>query len=387
MSFLFETAGSIARGIYGAVKAVTRPRHKVVILSRQSDVPSRDLVALAEALRAADPSLEVVVCCRMIGDTWLSRIADVASMLGQMYHLATAQACVVDGYVIPVSLLDHREGLFVVQMWHALGAIKKFGCQTVGKSGGHSAELATVMRMHRNYDLICCGGPGSVDAFAEAFGADPAKVEPLGLPRMDLLRAAARALADGMPGAETAALVASEPLLTAPGRRVVLYAPTFRRGGRAPYDEVARRFAGDRYVLVVRPHPLERGWVDGANVVNAADADIVDLLPLCSVLITDYSAVAFEAAVIGTPVYFFVPDHDAYRRDVGLNMDPLVEFSEVSSRELEVIARDIDTGIAHPDAVRRLAERYASASPGCAERIAARIMDVIRDDAATVRSS
>ena len=41
-----------------------------------------------------------------------------------MYHLATSRACIVDTYIIPVSILKHRDELIIIQIWHALGAIK-----------------------------------------------------------------------------------------------------------------------------------------------------------------------------------------------------------------------------------------------------------------------
>lgn len=374
MSLLLSASAALVRAVYAVMKALTRPRHKVVVLSRQSHAVSRDLTAIVEALRSQDPSLEVVVRCKMIGTGALDRVRDVAEMLVQMYHLATCRACIVDGYVVPVSLLDHRPGTFIVQVWHALGAVKRFGWQTVGLPGGHSAVVARVMRMHHNYDLVCCGGPATVEAFSEAFGTDASKVEPLGLPRMDRLRDSAVALASGTPLSGTARLLAEHPMLAEAGRPVVLYAPTFRRDSAAPYAEVVTRFAESPVTLVVRPHPLESVSVSGVNVVDASGAELADVLPLCSAVVTDYSAIAFEAATISLPVFFYVPDHDRYLHSTGLNLDPLAEFPAVSSTELEPIASAIEAGALHPEVAQRLREGYASAAPGCAERIAQRVL-------------
>jgi CDP-ribitol ribitolphosphotransferase len=297
------------------------------------------------------------------------------SIFGQMYHLATARACVVDGYVIPVSILSHRKGLFVVQMWHALGAVKKFGYQTVGLPGGRAAGIAKALRMHRNYDLVTCGGPATIPVFAEAFGVDPAIVEPLGLPRIDRLLESAAARRSGRITQRAAELREGFPLLADADRTVILYAPTFRKAGADRYRDVAARFADARYTLVVKPHPLESARIDGVNIVNAGDIDIVDILPLCSAVITDYSAVAFEAAVIDLPVYFYVYDIDDYTRDCGLNIDPLRELPEASSRDIGEIADRIEAGDTHPEVMRQLRERYASAPAGCARRIAEKIID------------
>jgi len=378
MRSLIAVATWSARCLYGAMKAVLPVRRKIVLLSRQSDAPSRDFVLLAEALHSRDPHLEIVMRCRMVGASPIERLTSALAMVGQMYHLATARACVVDGYVIPVSLLDHRSGLFVVQMWHALGAIKRFGYQTVGLPGGHGAGIAEAMRMHHNYDLVLCGGPAAVPVFAEAFRVDPSIVVPLGLPRIDHLRAGAQDLAAGRVPHSVASLRESYPVLADPSRRVVMYAPTFRKGGADRYRDVVKRFSGSRYTLIVKPHPLESVRIEGDSVVNAQEVDVLDLLPLCSAVITDYSAVAFEASVIDVPTYYYVYDVDEYEKDCGLNIDPLVEMPEAASREIDVIADRIEAGDRLVETTRLLRERYASAPPGCAGRIADRIIETTK---------
>lgn len=380
MRLLITVAAWGARAVYAVIKAVVPARHKVVFLSRQSDRPSRDFELLADALRAHDPGLEIVMRCRMLGPSAGERISFALATLGQMYHLASSRACIVDGYVVPVSVLDHRQGLYVVQMWHALGAIKKFGYQTIDRAAGHSTALASAMRMHHNYDLVLCGGPAAIPVFAEAFGVDPAIVQQLGLPRMDDLTAAAAARAAGVSTAGTDALLDRFPLLSEPGRLVVLYAPTVRKGGESRCREVAESFRGERYTLVVKPHPLEPVLAEGDNVVNARGVDLADLLPLCSVLITDYSAIAFEAAAIDVPAFFYVYDIDSYARDTGLNIDPLAEMPEVSSRDIVALSDLIKSGVTHPEVTRRLREGYASAPAGCAGRIADRIIEAMGAD-------
>jgi CDP-ribitol ribitolphosphotransferase len=377
MRILITAATWKAQAIYAVLKVLFPARRKVVFLSRQSNTPSRDFTLLAEELRSRDPDLEIVMRCRMVGRSASERLASIPPMLGQMYHLATSRVCVVDGYVIPVSLLTHRPGLLVIQLWHALGAIKRFGYQTLDRPEGHSSALAAAMRMHRNYDIVVCSGPGTVPVFAEAFGVDAGVVRVLGMPRMDYLRAhAGDARATPTPPV-VAALRRRFPILADPSRTVVLYAPTLRRGCADRYQDVAERFSGPRYTLVVKPHPLETAQVEGPEVVHAGEIDILDLLPLCDVVITDYSAVAFEASVLDLPVFFWVYDVDEYGAAHGLNIDPLVEMPQASSRDLEELADRIDAGDRHPDVTRMLKERYASAPPGCTGRIADVVIEAI----------
>ena len=47
----------------------------------------------------------------------------------------------------------------------------------------------------------------------------------------------------------------------------------------------------------------------------------MDLLAVCDYLITDYSAIALEGAVLNCPTYYFVYDYEEYREKNGMNID------------------------------------------------------------------
>src|SRR5262249_30257869 len=115
-------------------------------------------------------------------------------------------------------------------------------------------------------------------------------------------------------GADTAEL--TERLrLTGDDRTVVLYAPTFRTGpnGQAekrftmPFD--LERFAeefGETHVLLVRPHYLNTAVVPPSLrgvVRNVTDVhDVTSLLSLTDVLVTDYSSIMFDYALLDRPM-------------------------------------------------------------------------------------
>jgi CDP-ribitol ribitolphosphotransferase len=374
MRILITAAIHVARALYAVLELFGR-RHKVVMLSRQADTPSKDFTLLAEELRRQDPAVEIVVRCRFIGPTLLQRTAYLGEVLIQMYHLATSRACVLDGYSVPLSILNHRGELYVVQLWHALGAIKRFGYQAVGQPGGRSAAVARAMHMHRNYDVVLCGGPMSVDVFAAAFDVDPRSVLPLGLPRVDHLRQAQAEHDSGRTSAALATLRQRHPRLADTSKTVVLYAPTFRWHRGSAYQEVISAFSADPFTLVVKPHDLESAAVGGAHVVDATGIDVLDLLPLCDVVVTDYSAVAFEAACIVKPVYFYVHDIDDYREAPGLNIDPLEVLPQMASRDLEELVGWISRLDYNADAAAAFREGYAPARDAvCTPEIARLIL-------------
>lgn len=377
MRILISTAILAAQGLYRLLR-LAPVRRKVVFLSRQADRPSRDFRMLSDEIRRADPTVEVVVRCRFIPSGIGGRLLYAGEVLAQMWHLATASVCVVDGYIVPVSVLDHRRELTVIQMWHALGAVKRFGLQSVGRAGGRPAGVARAMRMHENYDFVLCGGPGSIPAFAEAFGVPEASVLPLGLPRADFLRERAAAAGDAGRDVESTAIAGLRrrfPRLDDDSKTRVLYAPTYRRGRDSVFDDVVAAFAGERFTLIVKPHDLERTAAAGEHVVDASGVDALELLVVADAVVTDYSAIAFEACVVDKPLFFYVHDIEEYRTAVGLNIDPLRELGSVTSTDIRRIAELVARGGEPAEEVRAFASRYLSLPEGgCTAAIAALVV-------------
>ncbi|MBG0820766.1 CDP-glycerol glycerophosphotransferase family protein [Planomonospora sp. ID91781] len=109
-----------------------------------------------------------------------------------------------------------------------------------------------------------------------------------------------------------------------PDRRVLLYAPTYRdqakfsgRSIRADLEAMAEALA-DEWVVVLRPHPVERYRVPQRlrHFVRPAGAypEINDLMLASDALLTDYSSVMCDYAVTGRPMLFLIDDWDEYRR-------------------------------------------------------------------------
>ena len=165
---------------------------------------------------------------------------------------------------------------------------------------------------------------------------------PLGSARTDDLLDPARL------EAARARSLAAYPTLA--GRRVILYAPTFRGRGAAKTDggilDPVRLRAllppGD--VLVLKSHPnLDPGRVPvaGFDVVASPADDMNDLLALADVLVTDYSSSVFEFALLRRPIVLVVPDLEAYERDPGLYLDVRTELVGTLVRDTDAAAAAI----------------------------------------------
>jgi CDP-glycerol glycerophosphotransferase len=145
-----------------------------------------------------------------------------------------------------------------------------------------------------------------------------------------------------------------------PGKRVIMYAPTWRDDqfyapGKYKFDfridlADARARLGADHVLMVRRHPNVVDPVPGAGdgfVFDVSDyPDMADLSLIADVMITDYSSLMFDYVNTGRPLLFFTYDLDHYRDTLrGFYFDferkapgPLVS----ESAELISAIRDID---------------------------------------------
>lgn len=169
----------------------------------------------------------------------------------------------------------------------------------------------------------------------------------IGSPRADLLRR------DG-------AAAIRERLGLPEGRKVILYAPTWRDDkfysrGRYRLDlrldlQRMSEELGDDHVLMIRKHPSVTDRVPRVGRDFVLDVsiypDIQELYLVADMLITDYSSAMFDFAVTGKPMLFYTYDLEHYRDEVrGFNFDfeaeapgPLLRTTE----EVVEAVRDVD---------------------------------------------
>ncbi len=326
---------SICLRILAAIFSLFPLRRRVAFLSRQGEKPSYDFERLASELRAREEAPEVVM--DLSAPETQGKLRFIGHMLRQLWLARTSRVVVLDGYNPCVCIPRKRKGVYVIQLWHAVGAIKKFGLQCLDTPAGRSSADARIAHMHQNYNLVVAGGLGAVDAFAEAFGYPREQVLPLGLPRTDrLLRLAQerninsedRGTQKSPLDTTRSQLIDMHPWLTNGGLNI-LYAPTFRRGDDGSWMQKAiaelADALGDSHVnLIVSKHPLMSSREVPSPIVHTIPHVTTEtLFSVVDVVISDYSAIALEACLVGLPVLFYVPDIEEYRLSPGLNVDPV----------------------------------------------------------------
>ncbi len=303
--------------------SIRPPRPRVVLATSHADDLSGNLAYLAEELASAHPDVTVEVLAFRHGGGVRGRIRAVVHAARAGFLLASSRVVVVDDYFFPMYVIRPRRGTVRVQVWHAAGAFKKFGYSVLDHTFGADEAFVRRVAIHSNYSLALVSSMSVAPHYAEAF-RQPLTIfaSRYGIPRTDLFADAGR---------RDRALARIRDRYGLPdGRRVVLYAPTFRGEtvAAARYDDtldlrVMRDVLGDDHVVLLRLHPFVRRALDvpadlASFAVDASDdPDLNELMLVSDVLVTDFSSAIYEFALLGRPIVFLAPDDEAYRRERG----------------------------------------------------------------------
>ena len=217
-----------------------------------------------------------------------------------------------------VSCIDLRPETRVVQLWHACGAFKKWGMSTADlKFGGNRKQLLR-HPFYKNLSLVTVSSPEVIWAYEEAMilGDQPGVVRPLGVSRTDKFFDE-RFIAQSKSNVE-------EAVPKAKGKKVLLYAPTFR--GRVSQAQGPDRLdiAGlkgaleKEWVLLIKHHPFVKKTPEIPEDCSEFAIDVSNTLPIDELLcvadacVSDYSSLVFEYSLFERPMAFFAYDVDDY---------------------------------------------------------------------------
>lgn len=343
-------------------------KHKVVMISRQSNTPSIDFVLLKEALYRQDSTVNVKYLCRTLDGGIQSKFTNKVKygfhMLTQMKEIATSEVVVLDTYCIVVSLLHHRESLKIIQMWHSIGSMKKFGYTALDTAEGTKTSVARLMRMHKNYSYVFASSPIYQKDLAKGFHCDESIVRIFPLPRVDLLS-----------DAHYREMKRTEILKHYPkwqDYKVIAYCPTFRKDEnemQAAVDALCEALYDDQ-ILVVKLHPLSKVKLANSKAYYASEFSSFDILFAADAVISDYSCIVYEAALLNIPLYFYNFDMYKYSEGRGLAIDYEHELPGIISKEPAKITAAIHQGEYDMNALQQFCNRYVYRNGNAADNIA-----------------
>ncbi len=354
------------RIIYFFIKLFTRRKNQVFFLSRQFDEVPLNYQRLIDGLEKDGVSVKVI--CKKISSGVNSTIRnekknrkgkhEILSMLSyyfnlykQMVYASTSKVIIVDGYNIVSSLLKHKKDTKIIQLWHSLAAIKKFGYQTIGYSDGMNPKIAKMLCMHCNYDYVISGSKAMNKYFAEAFNVDVSKVLEIGTPTIDSLLE---------PNDKIVKQIYKEyPSLK---KKInLLYAPTFRSDGRNNVDELIKNIDKDKYNLIVSLHPKDVNKNDDKVIcIDRNKYTTFDFIRVSDYVITDYSAVAVDSCILNKKVIFYVYDYDQYNKENGINIDLFKELPGCTFRNAKDMMNMLDNKKYNEQAFQKFRKKYVT---------------------------
>lgn len=234
------------------------------------------------------------------------------------FRMATSSHIFLNDNFLPLGYMKLSDKTKVVQLWHGMGSFKKFG----GSSETDLAVLKELEAATQNTNHILASSKNIRDNYAEAFIAPKEKVICIGCPQVDYffrehdIAAWKEELSEQYPEMK--------------GKKLVLYAPTFR--GEEEHDkklleafdfDAFQKELGEDYFLMVRLHPQIQSAKVPETVANMTDyPNVRKLLCMTDILIADYSSIAVEYSLLNRPIILYAFDKDWYlSKDRGFYFD------------------------------------------------------------------
>ncbi|HLQ73422.1 MAG TPA: CDP-glycerol glycerophosphotransferase family protein [Bacillota bacterium] len=241
------------------------------------------------------------------------------SYLKSIYHLATAKTVLIDNYFGFLGAVAFRKNTTRIQLWHAAGAIKKFGLNDPSISKRSKRAKSRFKKVYQQFQHVTVASNEMARVFQESFGLDEQSIIRAGVPRTDLF----------FNSEERERIQTSFkkkfPIINE--KKVILYAPTYRDNQLRDYklaldlDELYQELA-DEYVLFIKQHPAVSYRLTEKHQSFVYDVsyyhDTNHLLLFTDLLITDYSSIPFEYALQHKPMIFFAYDQQTYEKTRGL---------------------------------------------------------------------
>jgi len=171
-------------------------------------------------------------------------------------------------------------------------------------------------KISENTDCLIVTSDKIKDYYSEAFQMPVSKIKALGLPRMDYY----------FENHDLDKLKSdfSKKYNISADKKIILYAPTFR--DEEKYNNVfsyldLEKFnsvLGEDYVLALRLHPKIKNFYKDDISSHGKYIDVSDfeseqeLMLISDMLITDYSSIMIEYAILNRPIIFFTYDLEDY---------------------------------------------------------------------------
>ena len=256
---------------------------------------------------------------------------DVVSLLN-MYRLATSKYIFLTDNFFALAFMHVSKDVKMIQLWHGIGLFKRFGYDCLNEN-----EKKVMLKFSKKIDCVSVSSKNAIDIYSRNFAVPKDRVLPLGIPRTDFY--SPEHLNEDFYEKFRKEFEDIHPQLK--DKKIVLYAPTFRKNPRfnSIFDFFdIERFCdelGEDYVLCIKLHPNFKKFSNEEYPIDleslSENPKIVDftkykneqdLMLLCDILIADYSSIMVEYTLLNKPIILFAYDLENYlKNDRGFYFD------------------------------------------------------------------
>lgn len=293
------------------------------------------------------------------------RPKNIVQFLKSIYHLATSDHIIIDNYYAFLSVTNFKSDVTCTQLWHAAGAIKKFGLEDLTNEQRTPKAIKRFKSVYNRFDFVAVGSNQMAEIFKRSFGLTDDKFIYSGIPRTDFffnkneIELAKKEIEDDFPSIIN--------------KKVLLYAPTYRDHNlqsttlHLDLDKMYDHFKYE-YVLFLRLHPAVASYYVNKYpgfIFNVSDYhSINNLLIGADILITDYSSIPFEFSLLNKPTVFYMYDYREYSVNRGISIEDITTLPGPITSSTEELIQIINTKEFKTELIKPFAEEWNKYSRG-----------------------
>lgn len=194
-----------------------------------------------------------------------------------------------------------RSDNFYINTWHGI-PLKYIGNDVSGRADYNFNDI----------NVFLISGEYEREIYKRAFNLKSNAIYKLGLPRNIEL--------ENFEVKDKHVLLEKLQLGKLSNKRILFYAPTWRGYDYNPLNLSKLKSAVENeYHIIVKSHPLEKLEFNDEEVTDVSHiSDVSSLLKISDVIISDYSSIMIDFALLKRPIFSYIPDYKKYHRERGL---------------------------------------------------------------------
>lgn len=245
---------------------------------------------------------------------------------------------IFDNYYPFLASIRKQRGQKFYQIWHANGAIKKFGWLDPSNNHRTIRDKKRFQKVYDSFDHVVVGSKKMGEIFKNNWHLSDNQIDLIGYPRTDQLldqnwiKKTRSKVFDDLPNLKH--------------KKIILYTPTYRKGVKYNLSSDWNKLdipLNSMFIIKLHPHlrEVEKKLVEDQKKSNVIILDhnfsTQDLLTITDVLITDYSSTVFDFSLLSNSkqILFWLYDQVDFESTVGIqsNFYKEIKSTPVSTAE------------------------------------------------------